>query len=397
MRRRCFVGSFRHRCRSVHHSKCQSVSPSRLAGPSFGRTGVRFTGPSGFRSSRGSPSPVFLRSVPAAPSSTPACAAMHHGECFFFRRTSPSLRTGSPVLGSPGAADLSVHLSVGLPPAFPRGMQSVGRSSAGFPTLASPRPDSPFRVSGPLLFGIPLQALRLPRPCFPLPDGCTFRDAYPSVSSFGAQRTLRKLKLVALRFSHVQPSKLALLALRGLPQEFPQTVDCLREPPSVLCAVFPDAFVWLPLNTRVLNCLSWGFPKTPLHRLENCRSPLPVPGCPVSFGKSLCRCSLVFRPSGFSPVRRLSPPTACRDVSPCFRSWGSPRFRRLRNRHPRVCDRTLRSLPSVRSDDSLRCRSEPWGECQGQQTLAGHDLHHPPFPSRSWVFAAGMFPSTTTT
>jgi len=57
--------------------------------------------------------------------------------------------------------------------------------------------------------------------------------------------------------------------------------------PLPLCACFPDAFVSLPSKTFVFNCLSWGFPKTPLHRFTYCGSPLRVPGCPGSFGNDV--------------------------------------------------------------------------------------------------------------
>jgi len=69
-----------------------------------------------------------------------------------------------------------------------------------------------------------------------------------SVFCLRSSRTPSVLKLVALRFRRLQSWELSLLTPGDRRQELPQTVESLRDPPSALRAVFPDAFVSLPLN-----------------------------------------------------------------------------------------------------------------------------------------------------
>jgi len=75
-----------------------------------------------------------------------------------------------------------------------------------------------------------------------------FAAAITSVFCLRSPQTLSVLKLVALRFCRFQSWELSFLTRSDRRQDFPQTVESLRDPPSALCAVFPDAFVSLPLN-----------------------------------------------------------------------------------------------------------------------------------------------------
>jgi hypothetical protein len=75
--------------------------------------------------------------------------------------------------------------------------------------------------------------------------------------------------------------------------------------------------------TDRLELLSWGFPKTPLHRDRIAR---PLPGGDPPFG-SRTPTSSSFRPCRSSRLRRLPPRDPRRSVAPCTRSWGSARFR----------------------------------------------------------------------
>jgi len=113
----------------------------------------------------------------------------------------------------------------------------------------------------------------------------------------------------------------------------------------------------------MFNCLSWGFPKMPLHRFKNYGSPLPVPGCPVSFGRRVATppSRSVLQVLHLSDGLRL--PVACGCISIRFRSWGSPRCILPRSRNSRACLPTLRSLPSARSDENPRCRAFSWEGC----------------------------------
>jgi len=113
----------------------------------------------------------------------------------------------------------------------------------------------------------------------------------------------------------------------------------------------------------MFNCLSWGFPKMPLHRFKIYGSPLPVPGCPVSFGRRVATppSRSVLQVLHLSDGLRL--PVACGCISIRFRSWGSPRCMLPRSSNSRVCLPTLRSFPSARSDENPRCRVFSWGAC----------------------------------
>jgi len=97
----------------------------------------------------------------------------------------------------------------------------------------------------------------------------------------------------------------------------------------------------------------------------------PGPRFPGFLRKKGCDALFSFRPSGFAPVRRLTPSIACGCISTRFRSWGSPRFMQPRSHNSRVCLPTLRSLPSARSDENPRYRVFSWGECHRCDPLRG--------------------------
>lgn len=95
--------------------------------------------------------------------------------------------------------------------------------------------------------------------------------------------------------------------------------------------------------------------RSPLHRLEHCAS-TPGRSCPQAScldlrpGAATSRTrSALAVPPGFDGFLRA---TLCRFVAPCCRSWGSPRFGRIRRRR-------YRARPSVRgSGVSTRSRSD---------------------------------------
>jgi len=122
-------------------------------------------------------------------------------------------------------------------------------------------------------------------------------------------------------------------------------------------------FRFLPPDVGTPGSLSWGCRRSPLRRTQS-RSPLPVrPFRDLPSSRRLPT-STVFRPRGFSPPRRITPPRPCRDVAPDCRPWGSPRFRPLRGVVPATpfCPAELSSpdaAPQLDESSALGCGHTP--------------------------------------
>jgi len=353
------------------------VSISRLP-KKLERSGMRFAGTSGFSFVVGDASRPLPGGFPRVPVD----------DCFHSHLPEPS---GARPEECCGQAPLSSGLEADLSACFFRNARlrcsrREPRSEGGFDCLVAaevPRPSHPpKRGMGRRTLDVPrpLVAVRI-RSCAVAPMPASRRSSLRAFPILNA-RTLTMPKLVALRFCRSQPSQVTLLALSDHHQELSQTVVGLREPPSALCAVFPDAFTMLPLNEGFpFNCLSWGFPKMPLHRLK-LRESTPGSRSPGPFEKGdakpfLCSVHEVLRLlDGFlllQPADVLQPaadPGVHRVSSCCEQDFPLVPFLPFEAFPPLVAWKPcVAALLPGRRQGALSCESEPSPS---------------PFPSRPW-------------
>lgn len=146
-------------------------------------------------------------------------------------------------------------------------------------------------------------------------------------------------------------------------------------------AVFPDAVRLMPLDVGTPSCLSWGCRRSPLRRSRCAKSTPGEDPCGTSPSGRRLPTPTVFRPCGFSPLRRLAPPLPCRDVAPGCRPWGSSRFRPLRGVIPAtpICP----SEPCSPDTASALDESRTWAAVRrGRCVTTPPPLHPRPRPPR---------------
>lgn len=76
-----------------------------------------------------------------------------------------------------------------------------------------------------------------------------------------------------------------------------------------------------------MNFLSWGSQRSPLCRSKRAASSPSTPPEGGELSAQGCQASHTGRPRRFSRPRRFAPHHTCRSIAPCYRLWGSPRFR----------------------------------------------------------------------
>jgi hypothetical protein len=142
----------------------------------------------------------------------------------------------------------------------------------------------------------------------------------------------------------------------------------VRDPPD-LRAVLPDDVPVLAARRwgTPSGFLSWGCPKIapPSTKAEES-----TPGRFRALRGGVPR-PPAFRPRGFSPPRRLAPLRPCGPVSSRCRSWGSPRFRRSRNRLPRSAILPYEAFPPPMATRNV--------------AVARGAVSPPPLPSRPFL------------
>jgi len=147
------------------------------------------------------------------------------------------------------------------------------------------------------------------------------------------------------------------------------------------------------------NFLSWGFQRPPLHRTES-KSPTPGPELrcnarlPLrSFPSGMdCRPSRV-PPSWFYTTSAVFPLRPCRSLSPCCRSWGSPRFPSSRNEGPRGALLPFEAFPPLTAFAPAHVRSgSSVGPIDG---LFDRTIVRPTSVSVTALLALSPFPSVT--
>ena len=220
-----------------------------------------------------------------------------------------------------------------------------------------------------------------------------FAASIAPVLFFRNSRTLPVLKLVALRFRRFQSWELSFLILSDRCQDFPQTFDSLREPPSALHAVFPDAFVSLPLKDCSLNCLSWGFQISPLHRIETAgvhsRSPV------SRFPSRKCVASAFLR--SVPPVLHRFDGFLHQQPADVFQPASDPGVHRVSSCHEAELP-AVPLLPSEAFPPLVATKIRVTAFFRWDSVTAVHPfgcrVHRYPFPSRSWRFCA--FPRSNT-
>lgn len=155
--------------------------------------------------------------------------------------------------------------------------------------------------------------------------------------------------------------------------------DCLNACKTTFC---PSRRLFRRLRILAVNPLgltsSMGYPKNAPSSFRAAES---TPGCRFLGGLRMKGCDTFtsFRPWVFSTLRRLSPPQRCQDIAPDFRSWGSPRFRLLRNSLSRDADLPFEAFPPSVATTALsfllatvgeRHRVEPFGSPRSPPLLA---------------------------
>lgn len=180
-----------------------------------------------------------------APSSTPACAAIVAVHSGLSTRMPPADR-----LPCPRASVNPRLFSPWLPSGMPLSVTRVSKIRSGAVSIFSFLPRflkhaairRPPHV--PLSVRCSAHSWGVTRPVItPFRVESRFAASFSPVVLLRSSRTPPMLKLVALRFCRSESFQVALLIFSDHRQEFPQTVESLRDPPSALCAVLPDAFV----------------------------------------------------------------------------------------------------------------------------------------------------------
>jgi hypothetical protein len=159
------------------------------------------------------------------------------------------------------------------------------------------------------------------------PRACTVTDASP-----------RGVCSLRIRGRSLSPPCMALHRIVAAPAPGRHPAVSLRSPRSVdpsSCPQRPSTV--RPSQARRGSRRSRPKPGSPL---SSSGGPAPAPVRPLpapegAFGASVPSDTILFRPRGLSPPRRLAPHELCRLVASCCRSWGSPRCSRCVRRSGR--------------------------------------------------------------
>jgi len=269
--------------------------------------------------------------------------------------------TGRGFTGSPGSADA------------PCGAPASSLSPRG--TLARSRSSTPPRRC---------VASQGPRPVT-TPTGCLPRGEDPiDVMAALAFATA----LHGLGHARARP------ALEG-PSIGPRPTTCIIERATLLTFVPSCPARSSPCDPAVgtAGFLSWGCPKI---ALPSTRAEESTPGRSRALRRGLPH-PPAFRPRGFAPPRRLAPLRPCGLVSSRCRSWGSPRFRRSRNRLSRSANPPFEAFPppmsvTVSPPRVPSCPFHPAFAGAGLQGLAPSSgpLCDMPFPARRTRCSHGL-------
>jgi len=130
--------------------------------------------------------------------------------------------------------------------------------------------------------------------------------------------------------------------------------------------------------------------------LSSSGGPAPAPVCPLpapegAFGMSVPSDTILFRPRGLSPPRRLAPHELCRLVASCCRSWGSPRCCRCARRPGRSLSVERPTFPRRASYPSkYATRRQPHHVTVAVAPLMFFSVHGMPGRSRSHATPEGI-------